>query len=808
MQNKEPNQESVRTLIDDFNPGLFVHIIQKSLKWVLFFLILSTTLSYIYLRYTPRIFQSVSTLMLKTQETSQVLGISDLMRDDESEINREIQLLKSRLILDRALATLPLDVSYFRQGRSRFFNTELYQTSPFQVNGKLLDPRFEGVPVYIEILDKYNYKIKYSFDDLLVEDVRTFGETLESQFFKISIQHDPKFRIDKDKAVYFFKFNDRNKLIGEYTSRVEVLPLIQNTKTVQILLKDQNKQKANDIINAITQEFLQHDKERKAESIFNVLDFLNQQIDTFGSKFVEFQDTVKYFRLETGFVAPQKQIDLMVDKLEELETKKNETVFDLNLTKWLTDYLDSEKDLRFLSVEELSSSVGGVSHHIEKINELKKEKKNLLLDVTQDHPSVRLIDEEINTTMNYVKLELDNTVDRNDYKLQLINEEYQTYLKELIQLPDKESKFSQLMQESKMQEDFYLNLIEKRSQYEIAKAGIVSDYIVLQEATAAINPISPNTFMIRILGVLSGLLLGVILILFRYFLHNEIVSIEDVKHHTNAAILGVVPRYKINMSRSQIVVTQNPKSLMSEAFRTIRANLQFIPSKSDSKVVAVTSTISGEGKTFIVLNLAAIHSMMDKKVIILDFDLRKPRIDRIFEVESHRGLSTILIGKSKIEDCIYNTGIKNLDFITSGPVPPNPSELIMLPKTQEIIEDLKKDYDYILIDTPPIGLVTDGLELIKMADFPIYAVRADYSKKNFIDNVNKIVRENKIENLSLVMNDFGRGASAKAYSYGYGSGYGYGYGHGYGYGVASYGGYYTEDSNTNLSWWKKMKSRF
>jgi tyrosine-protein kinase Etk/Wzc len=200
--------------------------------------------------------------------------------------------------------------------------------------------------------------------------------------------------------------------------------------------------------------------------------------------------------------------------------------------------------------------------------------------------------------------------------------------------------------------------------------------------------------------------------------------------------------------------------------------------------------LPGEGKTFTGLNLAAIISLLDKKVIIVDCDLRKPRINKIFDCDNSIGVSTILSNQSGEDECIYSSGIKNIDIIPSGPVPPNPSELILSERMDKMVEYLKTKYDYVVIDTPPIGLVTDSLEILRKADFPIYVLRAAYSNRTFIINANKLIDDNKIEKLSVILNDFGRGASSYGYYYGSGSsGYGYGYGYGYSYNYGNQKGY-------------------
>ena len=246
-----------------------------------------------------------------------------------------------------------------------------------------------------------------------------------------------------------------------------------------------------------------------------------------------------------------------------------------------------------------------------------------------------------------------------------------------------------------------------------------------------------------------------LLIFARYLLHDKISSLNEITQHTQAGIstLGIIPKYDQKIPVSQLIIGHNPKSLIAEAFRTLRTNLQFISNTEGTKVMAVTSTISGEGKTFIALNLGGIIAFSGKKVIIIDLDMRKPKIHKGFNVENTKGMSTLLINKNTIEECTHKSSLDGLDFITSGPIPPNPSELIISKKMQMVIDELKSKYDMVIIDTPPVGLVTDGIPIIQKADYPVYVFRSDYSRKNFIQIIDRLYNENSISKLSVVLND-------------------------------------------------------
>jgi capsular exopolysaccharide synthesis family protein len=245
------------------------------------------------------------------------------------------------------------------------------------------------------------------------------------------------------------------------------------------------------------------------------------------------------------------------------------------------------------------------------------------------------------------------------------------------------------------------------------------------------------------------------------------------------SLIGVVPRLQSSIPVSQLIVDKNPKSVISESFRTIRTNLSFINNEPGNKVISISSTISGEGKTFVAINIAGIFAFTGKKVVLIDLDLRKPKIHKGFGVKNDIGMSNLLTGEYKLDDCLNDTTIEGLKFITAGPTPPNPSELILSDKLKQIIIELKQKFDYVVIDNAPVGLVTDGLETLRYSDYPIYVFRADYSEKFFIQNMIRLKTENQITKLCAVLNDMDM--NKKLYGYNYGYNYIYGYGEKTGY---------------------------
>jgi capsular exopolysaccharide synthesis family protein len=316
------------------------------------------------------------------------------------------------------------------------------------------------------------------------------------------------------------------------------------------------------------------------------------------------------------------------------------------------------------------------------------------------------------------------------------------------------------------------------------------DNLVLQAPTNA-QLISPNRKLILIGTVILSIMISMVYLLIKYLTFNEIHNPDELKKllPSSVGFLGLVPKVETEQEYSSLIVHQQPKSALAESCRHIRSNLQFVLDDKKSNILAVSSSISGEGKTFAALNLAGIFTLSGKKVLVIDLDLRKPKVHHGFGVENSIGMSNILAQTSDVKwkDCVNNSEIEGLDFITAGPIPPNPSELIIGGELDKVLEEFKEVYDLILIDNPPVGIVSDGIYVLNKADCPIYVFRANYSKRFFTERVRELVESNKLGNLFVILN----GMEMKRKAYGYAYGYGY-------------GEYYMEDGNSKKKrFWKR-----
>lgn len=787
-------KERITNFSSEFELGLFLYILRKSLIWIFLILFVSFIGSLLYLRYTVPIYKSGLTLQVSSSNTAgKVLNVENIYENDD--ISASIELLRSKFLLNRAIKSLPLEVSYFNKGQ--FLTYELYTSCPFKVNFQILDSSVLNKEFLISFKNKIECEITLpgGKNDKPIIAIPGSEIMLDGVIINIEIidyNEIENLQSEFKKHHFIFNINHPDILTNRYSKNLEIELLNASAKTISIGFKDENPQKTVDVVTALAKEFDNYDLEKKRKSSVKILSFIDDQLDVVYKRMRTSEKSIKSFKKENKIPDVKEYSTAFLEDLNELDKKVIDIDFELEILIEIEKSIsnkESEIDiynlLPILSGTEFEISI---SSQIRNLHELLLKKEKVLYEVTSDNEMIKSLNFQIEIQKKLLInsiLELRQSLlnKREKYRKKIIEVESKFY-----NVPDQEVEYAQLNRLFATDEKFFTLLLEKRTEYSISEAGFVPQNLVLEKALKPSRPITPNKNLSILSFILGGLSISLILLIVKYLIHNEITSLNEITKHTHASIgiLGIVPRYKKEIPLSQLIINENPKSLIAEAFRTIRSNLQFISSSDGAKVMAITSTISGEGKTFIAINLGGIIAFSGKKVIILDLDMRRPKIHSGFSVENTKGMSTLLISKDTIENCVHKSKLENLHFITAGPIPPNPSELIINGKIDSIINELKKSYDVIIIDNPPVGLVTDGISIIQKADYPVYIFRAEYSKKNFIQNVDRLFNEYKLNRLSIILN----GVDINKRSYGYNYGYGYGYGYAY---SGSYGAYYEEN---------------
>ena len=391
-----------------------------------------------------------------------------------------------------------------------------------------------------------------------------------------------------------------------------------------------------------------------------------------------------------------------------------------------------------------------------------------------------------NQQIHYIEIvHIRNTITENVRNLISSARIYEKDLKDRVtsfsskinKLPKAEKKYLILKRKYEYNEQTAIYLQQKRYEASLAKAGTESDHKVIDSARLdSEEPISPRKGLSYFIALLCGVIIPIILIYLKNFFSDTISNKVDLKNATNIPILGLIGHSDKSTS---LVVPKSSKSIIAESFRSLRTNIQYLAADKKKKIITITSSVGGEGKTFITMNLASIFALSGHKTILIGGDLRKPKLHEDFTLNTNKGLSSYLINKASLSDVIQKTQIESLDVIPSGPTPPNPAELLDSAKMKKLIEKLNKEYDYVIIDTPPIGLVTDGVILMQHTDINLYVIRHDYSKTKTLNIINDLYNQKKVKNVHLIIND-----SKLAET---------GYGYGYGYGTSGYGYYENED---------------
>lgn len=778
------NNEAISNFNTELDIILLLQIFKKNLLLFIVIIVTTSIVAFIYLRYTVPLYQSQLVLQVGSKNTAdQVLKVDNF--EEKEDVEKDVELLKSKFLLKRALSKLPLNVSYFNQGK--FLTFELYKNSPIRIDYLIKDSSIIGVQHFVEITNNNKFKL-YENEKLIGEF--SDREKIQTNFAEFTVifndyEEAKNAQSDIKNTLLFFTINDIESLTNSYISSLNVFPLNPLAKTISLSFQDNNAAKTADVLTALANEYIIYDIEERSKSSKNVIEFLDDQLDKYYNKVKLSENSIEEFQKTNKLTDIDKFSSLYVDRVNKLENQ----LVDLDLQRSVLSEINNsvKGKIKDIDVYNLLPILSGTEYEIRitslitDIQSLLIQRQKLLTEATKESDLLKIHDQQIETQKEVLFSTISSLVTKLEARRKDVINKIEEIQNKYLNVPAKELQYARLQRVLSIDEKFFTLIMEKRTEYSISEAGFVPQHTILDKAAVPSLPFSPNRKMVMITGILLGIVISLIILILKYVLKNTISTMDEITKNSNVSVgvLGTVPVYNREIPISQLVINRDPKSVISEAFRTIRTNLQFISKSEGSKLMAITSTISGEGKTFCAINLSGIIAMSGKKVIILDLDMRKPKIHLGFGVKNDKGMSTILIDKDEIKSCIHHSELTNLDFITSGPIPPNPSELIISGKLDEVVAELKKEYDLVVLDNPPIGLVSDAMEMLKKADYPIYVFKSEYSRKNFINNLNKLMVENGIKKLSIILN--GVDYSNKYYSYGYNYNYSYGNKDGYYY---------------------------
>ncbi len=725
---------------------------------LIFFLVNFT--AYLFVRYTKNLYESSSELKLDVKEDATEFGIKTAIEDQNLNlISGEIEIIQSRLFLSRVLDSANLEVSYYSIGR--VLNEELYQSIPFFVSYGANAKSLYNIPIYFDEDGAGSFTLT----------VGNEGEEVSGKYNTPLTVRGVTLKIDKnknfskgDEVGYFFIINSRDLLLDYLLTNLTAEPLNFNANTIRISFKGHNPYKAQDILSKIDTLYLQYSNEQKNLANKQKIDWVSNELVTIENRMEDYENYFENFTLQNKSNNLDDDLKKTVASINRIDSQRYLLTKRVNEMDGLLMSLKNENFL--ISFSQRQSLPLAMARDLETLEQYYLELEKLKLSHSEITFAYRQKQKDVDVLKEKTIGQLTELRDTAIKNLEDANNRKRSLEAEFANIPDKSTQFSKNLRFYKLYEQFYLSLMQSKSQFEIAQAGSIQDFKILSPATFPTFPISPNKMMIAGIGFVLSVILNLFFIGILYLLNNRISGLTEIEKITNVPVLGVVPstRYPTDVG---LHVLDHPKSMVSESIKTLRTNLDFFKVNSTKKIIAVSSTVSGEGKSFIAMNLGAVMAVSNKRVILLDLDMRKPKVNLPAEIgDKSRGVSTVLIGKDSWKDCLTRTGLANFDYLPSGPHPPNPSELLLNGEFSGLLDDLKKTYDYIILDTPPVGLVTDGIMAMKQADISIYIFRADYSKKTFVYNLQRIMNINKFSNITTVLNAL-PSTGEQRYGYGY-----------------------------------------
>ena len=779
-------QKHIPILNDTFELGKFIHVVKLNFIFYIAIVLLGIGGTFLYLRYKKPVYQTFTIIQTNEEQANDFLKTENLY--GKNSLSTTIELLRSQEFLKRTVAKLNLYTSYYSKGK--FLTSEQYNTAPFFVELNEIQSNFYNRPIHVDIDKKTKLvELTYSIDgenEITTQIERNTWQQIPGAKIYVNIVSEAAF-FEPSSNLFFIRYDNETAFNTHINNKLQISVLNNDANTILISYTNFNPQKTADIVNTISEIFLIYNVEKKQERALKVLEFIEEQLKIMYGKLEESERELSSFKKAHNITASSalNKPSLLFDSKTRQEIENYQA--QLSSLQRLTTELNSTNTL---NTSELTALLAGTNaealllNFLNGIDKLQKQRSELLMTVTTENQKIKIIDRQIAEQRELLQQFIKNNNRQLREKLASLNA-----LNQSGEINFDETEYSKLARIHSINQNYYDELIAKRAEYLISKAGNISNSVILQRANPPKTPIAPIFSSVVSVSFILCLFAIALITFVRYIFFNEITTLSDITKYTDAPVSGLIPITPHVNKIQRFMVENKTNSITTEAFRTLRSNLEFIQ-QTDTypKIIAVSSTIPAEGKTFIAVNLGGVISFNNRRVVLLDMDLRKPKVHLSFKAENKKGLSTILIGIDNYKDCIVKTELENFDVLTSGPVPPNPAELANSESFDNLLRDLKTEYDVIIIDTPPIGIVSDAVFSFKRADLPLYVMRANVSKRNFLNNVNYIKNKNNINNLSIVLNaieiiNARYGYNYQGYSY---SQYGYGYGYGFGYGYYSY----------------------
>lgn len=772
----ETKETSIREIIE-----------QYTRYWYLFVLgaIIALVLAFIYLRYTTALYQTRATIIIKDEKSAsspmEMAAFSQfgsfLSRFNTSKIDNELAIFNSKRIISKTIKELGLNIKYESVGAIK--TSEIYAYIPFTVQYQSFNEIGNKISVpklYIEVISPTEYTLEDEAQTF--EGTYKFGEKIALPFGEITIL--PNLESKENFEAFFDRtvvvtYRPIENVALDYQQKVVIENEIKSSNVLELSMLTPVTEKAEDFLDELVSQYNQDAIADRNEIARNTSAFIDSRLEIITRELDSVERNKQVFKSDNRLTDIQAEAQIILENASEFNKKQLDVGTQLELSKTMIDYMENSSNNELLPSNigiESEEVAGAVNNY----NQLILYRNKLLQSSTEKNPVVQNVDTQIEQMRSSILSSLKNSSNALKIAMKDINYQESTLNSRIAQVPAKEKIFRGIERQQTIKEQLYLFLLQQREEASITLAATSPKAKVVDSAYSTKKPVSPQKPLIYLGALLAGLLIPFMGIYGVNLLNTKVASRRDVERHLPATpIIGEIPRIKRNEAD---LIQHNDRSIMAEAYRILRTNLQYLfinklEENEKGKTLIVTSTIKGEGKTFVAFNLALTLALTGKKVVLVGADIRNPQLQRYLpeNLKNNKGLTEYIVyDDMKVEDVVYQSEYnENLSIVLSGAIPPNPAELLMQKRTTTFVEALKKEYDYIIMDTAPSMLVTDTILINKLADITLYVVRAGYTDKRLLDFPQDAIDDGRLANVAMVLNN------VNLNNFGYGNKYGYAY---------------------------------
>lgn len=735
--------------------------------WLLVSVIACLILSFFYLQFTTPVYNITSRVMVNDDKKGS-MGSSDILGDlgglmgAKNSVDNEVELLKTRDLAEKVVRDMNLNISYYT--KDNFKKTKIYH-APFTVSLLKEADTIEKTTFLITPLENNTALLKSD----IIERIVKYDKPIQVPQIGVIQIHNNELKSPSD-VDYGFTISSIDESVVDLMQNLTIAATNKMVTVIDITLSHQIPKMGTDILKKLIEKYVQGNIEDKNLIADSTIKFIQNRLLYIGGELGDLEGNIQGFKEKNNLADMTEQSKLLVqntsqyvDDLAKIETQ-------INILSGLQKYLKDEgKDKRVLPSSILPTDIvfNGL---IDRYNGLLLQRDRQLLSVTETNPVILNLDEQINNLRIDMLSNIENSMRSLTISKKGLSEQIRGVDNTMQKVPKLERNYLDLARQQQIKQQLYLFLMQKSEETAISKTSNISNSKTIDSPKADLKPFKPKVLLILLAGCMIGLILPLSIIYFKDIINNKIVSKGDIAIITTVPVIGEISS---NRDRDALVVSSDSRSAIAEQFRALRTSLSFYLKSEKQKVILVTSSMSGEGKSFVSINLGQIFAMTGKKVLLIEMDLRKPGLSNKLELENSYGFTNYILDPNiKSKDIIKPLNINNnLFLMSSGPIPPNPSEILLDSRTSDLINELRDKFDYIIIDAPPIGLVTDAQLIESFSDICLYIVRQKYTLKDQINIVKDLHNKGRMKQLAIVVNDI-----QEVGNYGYGYGYGQGYG--------------------------------